>query len=874
MENNYMNQFNLSIIFTKQIFFFVVLCSLTLSVMAQNGIKKPQIKNIKHISTTNGGILESVPATNSITPFSWPLPSYIEAQNLFSSGNPERAIQLLQEEMSGIFPFGFSATNGYKIYFYYYKLLGDAYSKADKPVGAIDAYRLALAPVPYSTITNSPIPYAKCLYGLGKQFMEINRCGDAEDVMIGALNLSSNNFLLSDLYLCRAIRAYNAADIKQMEINAEKSINTKPDYNWKAYHYAALSHFANQDYVNAAETWLAGVNAFISGVPIEHFTEFLDISQPYWKIFDDNDIKELYDLFQSIIIVNSLSSNNCNVISRVINEKIKLEETFPEKFESEEISKKIFNNNFFIDDEFEEKNKWTRNENLAITFSTRLFKTNQYENLINSALIFEKNKNYNSALKLYERIFTSSDMRLNSDVRVENYTPVFFAIIKFVTIHEENKRTINRDRPMLRVLCEKAEKMIMKNQTENGIYTAPEYFYNFLLARVKLENELEKQIKTLHWARDIYPESSKTAYIDFIDELQQKQIKKIDDLKEIINGVDSLPLLKPRIYVYKQIEYMIQKCIKYFKKVKPKEIQDLIFEVQFNGLKKSIFDINVGEEDGVPYANSKAFNNPYKQLKIQYDNGRLTSEQNKKLFDFVRKNVLTIPATYKHINLIRKSLEEIQYFNIFKRTNDIELIILCNSSAWLNPNEIYLKLDYLPNAIKMIKINEQSNLWRTVVNVPAKIENISFNFYKTINPKLEKIDWNYKVLVRDEGDGKMEVSAFVPRDYTQELNIECDLNNSDVYDAPYLIYVNIGNSTTAADKVKMRDDGKNGDREAGDNIYSYKISILPEMLMTSYVFIYDDSEGKHQTVNNEYKVQSDKRQITNTIYKLLNNLKQ
>ena len=180
--------------------------------------------------------------------------------------------------------------------------------------------------------------------------------------------------------------------------------------------------------------------------------------------------------------------------------------------------------------------------------------------------------------------------------------------------------------------------------------------------------------------RDIYPESLKTKYIDFIGEINKKKVDNINDLKEFINTLKSLPTLKPKIQTWRQIEYLILKCAKYFKNVKPKNLQDLITEVQLNGLEKSIFDISVGEEDGEQYANSKAFNNPYKQLKTQRDNGSLTSEQNKKLFDFVRKYAFTIPATHTHINLINRSIEEIQYFKMFKRTNSVELTILCDSS--------------------------------------------------------------------------------------------------------------------------------------------------------------------------------------------------
>ena len=256
------------------------------------------------------------------------------------------------------------------------------------------------------------------------------------------------------------------------------------------------------------------------------------------------------------------------------------------------------------------------------------------------------------------------------------------------------------------------------------------------------------------------------------------------------------------------------------------------------------------------------------------DDGLLNANQNRQLFNFVRSFAVTIPATYKYTKLIRESLEEINYFNMFKRTNNIELTILCDASSWKNPENVYVKFDFLQNTIKMKKINKQSNIWQVVVELPKEAQNISFNFYKTEDISNSKVDWKYKVFARDEGDGKMRVEATVPRDYTQELIIECDLNNSDIYSVPYLIYASIGYSNTQKDKIKMRDDGKEGDRQANDNIYTCRISIPPEILLTTYAFVYSDQSGQHKSVHNNYKITSNKRLSTNTVYKVLNNLKQ
>ena len=69
-------------------------------------------------------------------------------------------------------------------------------------------------------------------------------------------------------------------------------------------------------------------------------------------------------------------------------------------------------------------------------------------------------------------------------------------------------------------------------------------------------------------------------------------------------------------------------------------------------------------------------------------------------------------------------------------------------------------------------------------------------------------------------------------------------------------------------------DGKGGDRQSNDNIYTCKILIPPEISLTTYTFLYGDQNGQHQSVYNSYKVISDKRLVTNIVYKILNNLKQ
>ncbi len=169
-------------------------------------------------------IIVNVSMGQSTPKFSWPLNSYVKAEDFIESGEPEQAIQLLEKEMSGLFPFRFPATNGYEIYFYYYKLLGNAYSAADKPVEAIDAYRSALSPVHYFTITNSPISYAKGLYGLGKQFMKIGRLTDAETTFTYILKICKNKLVEAEIYYCKCLQQKELQRFKLVEEYSEDSL--------------------------------------------------------------------------------------------------------------------------------------------------------------------------------------------------------------------------------------------------------------------------------------------------------------------------------------------------------------------------------------------------------------------------------------------------------------------------------------------------------------------------------------------------------------------------------------------------------------------------------------------------------------------------
>jgi len=73
----------------------------------------------------------SIEAKEQIVPnnYAWPLPSYKNAREMINAGQYSKAVFYINKTIDPPFPYGFEATNGFKIGFFYYKLLAEALDK-------------------------------------------------------------------------------------------------------------------------------------------------------------------------------------------------------------------------------------------------------------------------------------------------------------------------------------------------------------------------------------------------------------------------------------------------------------------------------------------------------------------------------------------------------------------------------------------------------------------------------------------------------------------------------------------------------------------------------------------------------------------------
>ncbi|RLD60606.1 MAG: hypothetical protein DRI95_15280 [Bacteroidetes bacterium] len=859
--------------------------------MARNVIKKPQIKTIKHISATNGGISKSVPATNSIASFSWPLPSYTEAQNLISSGNPEQAIQLLQEEMSELFPFGFSATNGYKIYFYYYKLLGDAYSKADKPVDAIDAYRLALAPVPYSTITNSPIPYAKCLYGLGKQFMILKRWADAEDILNSILNLVENKKVKSNIYLCKSERNLIVGNIDQMEKFAELSIIEAPNNNCQSYHLAAWSKFAKRMFPEAAEYWLDGLATFTYALPVNDVINYLDEALCYWKIFDEGNVKDFYNIIDSIILANTLTSNNAAAITRLLNEKAKIEVIYPDIFMANSIGNDIYILTNFVNNCYFYTDYWKAKSNVFFGLRNALLLTNKLEHKINIALLAEKEKRYSDARAIYKDVLYCTKSITNYDARVQGYNIMFYAANRLAKLNKMFHNSNNKTYQDSLNLCNFAVGLIISNKAGNGVNICMEEFFELLLCKGKLEyysdaSGMEKAIDTYNWASSIFPESIYTKYIYYINKLANTKNKDLQNLKDQFNEIIELPMLRPTFRLWQSYKQSILYFAKESKKIEINNIAKLTAEIYLEGLESAVFDFNAPKFDSC-YAVFPL--REYTALMELLNQGALNNKETLRLYNWLLKLVLTIPADENHSFYLSMVLNDLRKFSSIERENQIELTLICDATSWHNHNgnNVFVVFDFMDSYIKMEKMLEEdlddlifenkTNIYFVTVTIPNDVFRFKYNFFKEIEriPEKEKMKWLEGKFVKDNGNGKMIVKTYTDRDFNLTTVIQCDIQNENIkqlYVMGFPDQLGMGRNAKL-----MYDDGTHGDKISSDNVFSYSVNLSPSNYFIIYAFLTNNFNKSYNKIYpNEpikYIIPLNQVELTNYLYYNFNSIK-
>jgi len=172
---------------------------------------------------------------NDIQSFSWPDDSYIKACEMLKANKNKEAVDFLNKIMVPPFPFGFEPTpppyqstnslpkaeeekeaaclfynkypKRFKIGFYYYELLGQAYLYSNKPAEAFSTFFMSenYMPRKYKNAAESNL-VARHYCNLSKTCEKLNRYADAESYCNHALTLcSSNDEVYAEILITRAV---------------------------------------------------------------------------------------------------------------------------------------------------------------------------------------------------------------------------------------------------------------------------------------------------------------------------------------------------------------------------------------------------------------------------------------------------------------------------------------------------------------------------------------------------------------------------------------------------------------------------------------------------------------------------------------------
>jgi|GEM_PF-2801252 len=822
---------------------------------------------------------------------SWPTPEFIHTQRQIENCEISNSITFLQNQINLPNAYNSITSNGYPIIFYYQKLLADVFAENDNPVDAIDTYRAALSWVPLNTITSHPIPYAKALHGLAKQFMDLQRWADAEDTLLSISFLVDSKKVKSDLNLCKATRSMIVGEINDMGKFAEKSINEFPDYNWQAYHLAAWSKFAVHDYSDAAQYWLAGFNAFSYSLPIDDVVEYLDEALCYWKIFNEDNIREFYKTIDSIILANLLTSKNAPQITRLLKEKVKLEILFPDLCIANNVEDDFYNlTNVFFEINFQNES-WQAKTNAYFGIRDELLESNKWERIINEALYADKKKNYAVARSKYEKVINDSISISNCNARIQGYPPAFFAASRRAQLNKTLLQRNNKTHENALDLCNFAVGLVLSNKTDKGDYICLEEIFSLLKCKAKLElysrkgGGRKKALETYNWASGLFPDSVYTKYINYINKFSHKNIKNLEELKNLYKKVLELPMLRPSIRLWKSYEQSILAVAKRNKNDNINQIAKLISENYLEGLESSVFDFCAPNYDPC-HANFPQ--TEYVKLMELLDFGALENNEILRLYNWLLKVGLTIPADGKYSFYLSTVLREVDKFSSIKRKNLIELTLLCDATPWRynNSKSVYIVFDFMDSYLKMetvdfdeaeqtFLLDNTTNIFKINVTIPNDILRFKYSFFKSADkiPDIKNIKWLEAQFVKDDGTGKMLVKTHTTRDFNLTTIIQCQVQDSNIKQMHIMGFpAQLGN---ARDSKIMNDDGLRGDKKANDGIFSYAVDLYPSNSLIFYVFLTNKLNKSYNKIFPakpiEYKIPLNQINFTNYLYHNFNN---
>ncbi len=775
-------------------------------------------------STNNTGTnrqkmsIENLPSQKPIRKFIWPLSSYTKAQNFIKSDNPEQAIKLLEEEMSGNFPFQFPATNGYKIYFFYYKLLGDAYAAANKPVEAIDTYRSALA-IPYSTITNSPVPYAKGLQSLALQFRKIGRLIDAENILHSASGLVDDKRILSDIHFTRCLQAARILDIDAAAQEADKCIEIDPDYNTKAFHFVALKEFKNKNYKKAIDYWLLGLN----GMPVEKVIKYLDSSQMFWKKINDEQIYQYYDILTSLL--TRVSPDQPKSTARILKERIKLQKLYPEYFEEDNPADTLKRGeklaDLFCKVKSSEIESSTPKKKPVLRINESILETNEAKREIN--LIFyhllklKMNANdispYRRQLKIKElndKLLQKKYLSTNTTIKIDDWN-IWFEI-NFLRVILDKKRCSSTDKSRAVAFQCKTNclKMVERGMAGNGDPRDLIFLYQEQLQQYVRHRKKDDALETIYNIESIAKNSELISKAKIAVNLTGET-----NIQTILNSyqqVIDLPSTYPEGKMWKNLSDIYFRISKMKTSTKEKEKTfNKAVDLLFDGLERSVVPSS-NENEKFTSERWGLQSNPLISKILELEKaGELNNDNYEKLKTFFHKYGMCIPAKDSQTDIIKEIIDWKNKLNK-ERDKEIELVINCDASPWKNKKQVWL--------------------WADVLNQPQLMKQI------------------------------------VENQFTTTIIVVCNAQKLSNVKNVYII----GNTDELGKwrkPISMSDDGKtHSDKKEGDKIFTYSFAAKPEIKKLEYLFLTDESgewdQGQPEYFRN-YTI-PDSSEVTNIIH--------
>jgi len=795
--------------------------------------------------------LEITFADTKIVP--WPTFEYLQSKEVLANENVLEAINFIKKQIKSPVIFNSKTTNGYPIVFFYQKLLADAYSANNNPVDSINTYREALSYVPLNIITSSPVPYAKVLRNLGLEFIKIGRFSDAQDIFLSAGTLAKSDYIDSDFHYAKCLQAATVYDFEKANEQADKCIELDPNYNIKSFHYAALFQFSQKNYTEAIDTWLLGLH----GMPLDKVEEYLDKVLQFWKNISEAQLFQYYETLT--FLITCATSENHLALERVFAERVKLQKLYPDLFVEDSPQKLISEaDNFILYFKGSENNNWEARTNPFFSTNVEFLKTNKFETQINQTLFYiaEKIKygNVDKACKILDNLLLNETELTNQSTKIEGWNLHFKVNLLRALIESETSFSSDKTRARGGKCMDTSEKLL--HNSKAGLGCLEDVFKLNLLKYKKAYKykNLEKLPDIIFYLESLFENSLLMPKLKLMQKLSEDK-----NITNFCNNYDimlDIPVAYPEGIMWDNRSEILLGLIK----EKSNDIKKYILirktiNILFEGLEKSVIYSLPRSEISSSDRNS-INENPLFQKLINFEKTGFFEQQDyERLLTFLYKYGVCIPAKFfqttslKDIMMWRKRLEK------SNRNYSLELNVICDASLWSSYNKVWFWSDILDSPIEM-NITNDKNIWTTNLTIPKNIRTIKFEFLKNNNDIHNSPEKNKhrRIVVKDDGSGKMTINASVQRDFPVTIFMECDARKVSLTSNVFVAGSIDELGTWHKDKVKiMYDDGTTyRDKKAGDNIFTYSFVLASDKNKIEYLYSDGFTKGEWGQGTPEY----------------------